>query len=336
MSDHRGILCAGCWTLDQIRIVDHWPNEEELALTLHTDKQGGGSAHNVSIDLKKMDPSLPVYTAGLIGNDVAGEFLMNQAKTWGVDTTQLHSTDAGSTSFTDVMSVESTGKRTFFHHTGTNDLLTPDHIDFKKCPATMLHLGLLGVHRTLDEPWSNEANGWVEILKRAQRENIHTNIEMVSIDAEKNRQLALPCLAHLNSLIINDYEAGCLSNINTIIDGIASADACMAAAKYLLGIGSMDFVIVHYPGGAAAAHKTGDSLLVPAVAIDSASILSSVGAGDAFAAGVLYGVYNQRNLKQSVQIGHAVAAASLRSNTTVGSVTRVERCLQLANVSLDS
>ncbi len=336
MSDRQGILCAGCWTLDQIRIIDRWPIEEELALTLRTDKQGGGSAHNVSIDLKKMDPSLPVYTAGLLGKDAAGEFLLNQAKTWGVDTTQLHSTDAGSTSFTDVMSVESSGKRTFFHHTGTNDLLTPDHIDFKQCPAGMLHLGLLGVHKTLDEPWIKEPNGWVEILKRAQREKIHTNIEMVSIDAEQNRQLALPCLAHLDSLIINDYEAGCLSSIETIIDGVGVAEACMAAAQQLLGMGSMDFVIVHYPGGAAATNKSGDSWLVPSVNVDPVSILSSVGAGDAFTAGVLYGIYNKRKLKQSVQIGHAVAAASLRSNTTVGSVTDVETCLQQANVSLDT
>ncbi len=334
MSLRKGILCAGCWTLDQIRIIDHWPNEESLALTLRTDKQGGGSAHNVSIDLKKMDASLPVYAAGLLGKDVAGDFLVEQAKLSGVDTTQLQRTADATTSFTDVMSVESTGKRTFFHHTGANDLITPDHINVERCRAKILHLGLLGVHKILDEPWKQEVNGWVEILKRAKSVGLHTNIEMVSIDADVNRRLALPCLKYLNSLIVNDYEAGCLSRIETIHNGEADADACMSAAKHLLSIGAMDFVIVHFPGGAAAVNKSGDEFLVPSINVKPDLIKGSVGAGDAFSAGVLYGVHSERPLEQCVLLGHAIAAASLRSETTVGSVTTVDECLRLAQIQL--
>lgn len=334
MIKQSGILCAGCWTLDQIRIIDHWPSEEALARTLRTDRQGGGSAHNVSIDLKKMDASLPVYTAGLLGQDAAGDFLFDQAMRWGVDTNQLLRTTNASTSFTDVMSVESSGKRTFFHHTGANDLLTPDHIDFDQCQAGLLHLGLLGVHKLLDSPWNNETNGWVEVLKRAQAKGIHTNIEMVSIDPQVNRKLALPCLEHLDSLIINDYEAACLSRIETIQHGETNADACMAAAEQLLQAGAMSFVIVHYPQGAAAISRAGEQFFVPSVDIDTLFVKSSVGAGDAFTAGVLYGVYKQYSLQESIQLGHAVAAASLQSETTVESVKSVDECLKLAGIEL--
>jgi len=332
MSDRGGILCAGCFTLDQIRIVDHWPNEEALAMTLRTDQQGGGSAHNVAIDLKKMDPKLAVCTAGLLGKDAAGDFLFDQATRWGVDTTQLQRTANASTSFTDVMSVESTGKRTFFHHTGANDLMTPDHIDFKTANAHMLHLGLLGVHKLLDGPWQSEPSGWVEVLKRAKNSGLHTNIEMVSIDAERNRHLALPCLSYLDSLIINDYEAGCLSQMNTMTANRANADACMAAAEHLLGEGAMKFVIVHYPAGAAVASNTGERVVVPSVPVNNDLVKSSVGAGDAFTAGVLYGVHRRLTLTQSARIGHAVAAASLQSETTVGSVKAVNDCLQDAGM----
>ncbi len=335
MSDRYGIFCAGCWTLDQIRIVNQWPEEESLAMTLRTDRQGGGSAHNVSIDLKKMDHSLPVFTAGIIGTDSAGDFLFEQATHWKVDTTQLHRSSEASTSFTDVMSVESTGKRTFFHHTGANDLVTPDHIDFTHCPANILHLGLLGVHKILDEPWENEPNGWVEVLKRAKAKGLHTNIEMVSIDAQTNRRLALPCLDYLDSLIINDYEAACLSNIETIENGQTSADACMAAAEALLKMGSMNTVIVHFPDGAAAINTVGEKMLVPSVTIDTKFVKSSVGAGDAFTAGVLYGKCTGLKLKSCVQLGHAVAAASLQSDTTVGSVKSVDECLQLAGITIE-
>jgi len=332
MKNGGGILCAGCWTLDQIRIINHWPTEETLALVLHTDQQGGGSAHNVSINLKKMDASTPVYTAGLLGDDAAAQFLLEQATKWGVDTTQLLCTKEAVTSFTDVMSVQETGKRTFFHHTGANDLLTPAHINFENCPASILHLGLLGVHKILDTPWKQEASGWVDVLKRAQANGLHTNIEMVSIDAEVNRTLALPCLNYLNSLVINDYEAGCLSQINTIVNGKARPEACMAAAEHLLQLGAMDFVIVHFPEGAAAVNKAGERWDIPSITVNPALVKSSVGAGDAFTAGVLYGVYTKRSLKSCVELGHAIAAASLRSETTVGSVVSVEECLQLAAI----
>lgn len=335
MNARQGILCAGCWTLDQIRIINEWPNEEALAVTLRTDQQGGGSAHNVSIDLKKMDTSIPVFAAGLLGNDAAGDFLFEQAIRFGIDTTMLQRSESASTSFTDVMSVESTGRRTFFYHAGANDLITPDQIDVAQCPAKILHLGLLGVHKTLDEPWLKAESGWVEVLQRAKSQGIHTNIEMVSIDPGINRQLALPCLGYLDSLIINDYEAGCLAKIDTVVDGRADADACMAATEYLLDTGSMDFVVVHFPGGATAANRAGKKLFVPSVKVADAEIIGSVGAGDAFTAGVLYGVLSEFQLKQSVQLGHAVAAASLRSATTVGSVKTVAECLQLAELTLD-
>lgn len=335
MTGRDGIFCAGCWTLDQIRIIDRWPDEEALAITLRTDQQGGGSAHNVSIDLKKLDSSAPVYTAGLLGFDSAGDYLFEQASHWGVDTSQLRRVADVSTSFTEVMSVESTGKRTFFHHAGANDLMTPEHIDFSQCPASMLHLGLLGVHHLLDQPWHNEASGWVEVLKRAKQHGLQTNIEMVSIDADTNRRLALPCLAYLDSLIINDYEAGCLSGIETLHNATADADACMAAAEYLLGCGAMDVVIVHFPGGAAAVKRSGVRLLVPSVNVDPTQIKGSVGAGDAFTAGVLYGFYTNADFKRCVQLGHAVAAASLRSDTTVGSVEDLASCLRLSGLSLE-
>ena len=214
-------------------------------------------------------------------------------------------------------------------------MVTPDHIDFTQCPAKILHLGLLGVHKILDAPWNDEPSGWVEVLKRAKAQGLHTNIEMVSIDPETNRRLALPCLEYLDSLIINDYEAGCLCEFNTVSNGKADPDACMQAAEQLLHSGAMDFVIVHFPGGAAAVNKSGEKHLLPSVDVEPDHIKSSVGAGDAFAAGVLYGVYTSRPLKHCVQLGHAIAAASLRSETTVGAIKPVDECLQMAATHLE-
>ena len=71
----RGFICAGCWTLDRVKLIDAWPEEESLAMIDEIDRQGGGSAHNVGIGLKRIDASMPVEGIGLLGHDADGDFL---------------------------------------------------------------------------------------------------------------------------------------------------------------------------------------------------------------------------------------------------------------------
>ena len=328
-----GFICAGCWTLDRIKVIDIWPGEEELAYILETDRQGGGSAHNLAMDIRKLDAGLPVAAIGLLGQDTDGDFLFEQASAQGLDTRQLHRTEQGDTSYTEVMSASGTGKRTFFHHPGTNDLITPDHFDFSHSNARILHLGLLGVHRQLDSPWQNEANGWVAVLKKARQAGLETNIEMVSIAPERNRQIGLPCLAYLDTLIVNDHEIGSLAEVQTIVNGKTDAAQCLKAAELVMQKGSMHLIVVHFPAGAVCLTRDGQSQQCAAVSVDPASVGSSVGAGDAFAAGMLYALHESWPLLNALQLAHATAAASLRSTTTVGSVEDVDTCLQMAGFS---
>lgn len=326
----RGIISAGCWTSDRIKVVDAWPGEEELSNILELDHQGGGSAYNVGIDLRKLAPEIPVYGIGLIGEDTDGQYLLEQASVHGIHTDGIKILANGRTSFTDVITVQSSGKRTFFHYTGTNDHLTPDHFDFTQSTAKILHLGLLGVHRCLDSSWQHEANGWIAILKKAQAAGLHTNIELVSIDPYRNRELCLPCLPYLDTLIINDHEAGGLACVDTLVNGITDVAACEVAAKTLLTLGSMKHVVVHYPAGAICVSRDQSVLRTEAFIVPPEQVKSAVGAGDAFTAGMLYGLHESWLLPDALELAHATAAASLRSSTTVGSVASVEDCLAFA------
>ncbi len=326
----RGVICGGCWTADRIKVVDVWPGEEELANIVALDQQGGGSAYNTGIDLRRMAPDLPVFGIGLVGDDADGQFLFDQATRHGVDTSALQTLPEVRTSFTDVMSAKTTGKRTFFHYTGANDHLTPDHFHFDNTTANILHLGLLGVHACLDSSWQHEANGWVAVLKKAQAAGLHTNIEMVSIDPYRNRELCLPCLPYLDTLIINDHEAGGLVCMDTLVDGVTNVAACEQAARTLLGLGAMQQVIVHYSTGAVCISRDQTVLRTNAFHVPPELVKSAVGAGDAFTAGMLYGIHEHWSLEQSLELAHAAAAASLRSPTTVGSVESVDECLAFA------
>lgn len=326
----RGFICGGSWVVDRINLVDQWPEQETLARITATDQQGGGSAHNFGVDMRKLDATMPVDSIGLLGNDADGDFLFGKAREIGIDTGQLHRTDEAATSYTDVMSVTGTGKRTFFHDVGTNDLLTPDHFDFSSTTCRVLHLGLLGLHRHLDNPWSGDPNGWVTILKNARSAGLETNIELVSIEGDRIRQVGLPCLPYLDTLIVNEIEIGGLSAMPTIKDGRTDRSVCREAAQAVLREGTMRLVTVHYAQGAVCVTREGEVFESASVSVPPEAIGSTVGAGDAFAAGMLWALHEGWPVEHALQLAHAVAASSLRSQTTVGSVEDVDSCLDLA------
>jgi len=330
-TERTGIISAGTWTIDRIKVVDHWPDEEHLAQIIATDIQGGGSGHNLAVDIRKLDSSMPVEVIGLVGNDNDGELLLEYANASGVCARQLHRTDANQTAFTDVVCDNVTGKRTFFHYPGTSDHLSPEHFNLDLCEGRWLHLGLLGVHKIMDSKWQEFENGWVAVLAAAKQHGIATNLELVSIDEKKIRAIAKPCLAYLDSLIINEYELGALAGMPVCNhDGIVDIEKCTKAAQSLISQGSMSVVVVHFPEAAIAVTTSGEILVRDSFEVHPSWIKSTVGAGDAFAAGMLYGLHESWSLDASVELGHASAAASLRAATTVDSVQSIQACLEFA------
>lgn len=328
----RGFICAGCWTLDRVKLIDTWPDEESLAMIGEIDRQGGGSAHNVGIGLKRIDSALPVEGIGLLGSDADGDYLYARACEYGIDTHQMHRTDKVANSFTDVMTVKDSGRRTFFHHTGTNDLLTPDHFDFQTSSARYMHLGLLGVHALLDSQWQDFANGWVAILASAKAAGLETSIELVSIEAGRIRELALPCLPLVDRLIVNDQEIGALSGIDTIVAGNAIPERCMRAARAVRQIGDASLVAVHYPGGAVAVDSQGRCYTSRSLELAPEKVVGAVGAGDAFTSGMLYALHEGWSIERALELGHAVAASSLQSATAVESIGTLEQCMALSGL----
>lgn len=242
----------------------------------------------------------------------------------------MRRTDAAATSYTDVVSDTTTGRRTFFHHVGTSDLLTPDDFDFSQTGCRVLHLGLLGLHGILDNPWRDDPNGWVTILKKARSAGLETNIELVSIDADRIRRTCRPCLAHLDTLIVNDHEIGALADLPTVRDGTTDVALVRQAAESILAAGAMRLVVVHHPDGAICASRDGQIVERPSVPVPPERIGSTVGAGDAFAAGMLFALHEAWPIAHALELAHATAAASLRSPTTVGSVEDVDTCLEMS------
>lgn len=328
--ERKGIICGGCWLVDYNNQIDHWPEQGTRTEIVARQFEGGGPAHNLALDLAQLAPGFPIRATGLVGNDDAGRYLSAACEARGIDHSALNAIDGVATSHTDVMTVRATGKRTLFHHQGANARLTPDHFDFSGSPAKILHLGAPGIHAAMDKPCGDDANGWVNVLRRARNAGIRTNLEMVPGVADDIRRLVMPCLAHLDTLIINDHEAGLLTGIDVVAGGITSAGAARRAAIALLVRGPLELVVIHFPGGCIAATRDGEVIAKPSLDVPPEAVIAANGAGGAFAAGVLYGIHETWPIGESLTLGLCVAASALRSASPTASVGTVGECLALA------
>ncbi len=331
MSNRRsGIVTAGTWCVDRNKLVEFWPAEEAAVEILEVETRGGGSACNLGIDVRKLDPAIPVETIGLVGDDEDGRFLASEADAHGIDRTQMQVTAAAPTQYTDAYGSRRSGRRTHIYYQGTAALLTPEHFDFARTTGRILHLGLPGVHRRMDAPWGTDPNGWVTVLKQARAAGLETNLELASVDTARIAALARPCLPCLDLLIVNDVEIGAIAGEQTSSDGHTDVEACVRAARHVLASGSMRVVAVHFPMGAVALTREGELVRRASVRVPPDAVAGANGAGDAFAAGFLYGYHQGWSLEDSVSLAHAAAAASLRAMSTTGSVESWRACLEVA------
>jgi len=330
-SPRRGFLTGGTWCADHNKTVERWPREDTVTQILGETVEGGGSACNFAIDIRRLDPSMPVATIGCIGDDADGAILLAQADAAGLDRSGMVILPDQRTNYTDAYTATATGRRTHLFLPGASAHLSPDHFDFSRSTARIFHLGLPGIHDLMDGPWKGEANGWAATLKAARAAGLETNFELVQIAPERLRGFVEPCLGHLDTLVINDYEVGAITGRATTDDGQTDVEACLEAGALVMERGAMKVLAIHFPSGGLAFERDGTVTRVPSVDVPPAVVKGANGAGDAFAAGFMYGWHEGHPVADALRLAHACAASSLRSVGTTGSVETVAGCLALAD-----
>jgi len=340
MSARNGILCAGTIVVDVGKVIDRYPPPERLALIDSMSLSTGGPAVNLARDLVRLGAPFPLAVAGVVGDDPHADFLLGELAGDGIDVSGIRRSADAATSFTDAMVVRDGGSRTFFHHIGANALIGPEDVALATSIARIVHLGSPGLHPRLDAPLDGDdggspANGWVAILTEARRLGLRTNMELVTLDPAVQRRLVLPCLPLLDTLVINELEACALAGIDPATLGtIGGADEpdwpeLEAVAGRLIELGVGTVAAVHFPGGCVAASATGGLTRHGSVRLPREQIVSSVGAGDAFASGVVFGVHEGWPVEDCLRAGVCAAAASLRSAGTSDGVLPLADCLAL-------
>ncbi len=311
MKARSGILAGGNWIVDKLKFVDTYPQQDALANILSESVGNGGGPFNVLIDLAKLGAPFPLAGVGLIGADADGEWISAQCARHRINASQLRTHPAAHTSYTDVMTVKATGRRTFFHQRGANAFLDDEHFDFDASLAKFFHLGYLLLLDRLDQPDTEFGTVAARVLQRAKKSGCQTSIDVVSEDSHRFADIVLPALPYVDHCFLNEFEIERTTGVEIRQKQGVNLAALQAAAQRLIEAGVREWVVVHFPEGACALGRDGRLHIQGSLCIPQSKIVGTVGAGDAFAAGVLYGLHEGFPIETALRHGVCVAASCL-------------------------
>ena len=190
----RGLLAAGNWIIDQVKIIDVYPQPEQLANIRDQSQGTGGAPFNVLVNLAKSGVPFPLFGAGLVGQDALGKQILDTCRTHKIDVTQMRATAKAPTSYTDVMTEQGHGRRTFFHARGANALWDGADLNFKKSSARIFHLGYLLLLDALDQPDAKFGTRAARLLALAHDAGLKTSVDVVSEDSDRFSKIVNPAL----------------------------------------------------------------------------------------------------------------------------------------------
>lgn len=329
-SHRNGIAAAGNWIVDHVKIIDTWPEQETLANIVDERRGSGGAPYNVLMDLAALRAKFPLTAVGVLGNDAEGDAIEREMADRDVRCFFRRS-ETLPTSYTDVMTVRVTGRRTFFHNRGPNDELGPADFRWDDLDCRILHLGYLLLLESLDAVDAEFGTVAARVLAEARRRGIHTSVDVVSESSDRFQRVARPALPYTDTVICNEIEAGRIAGIDIRRGNSLSRLALSEAARLLLELGVHEFVVIHAPEGGFARGKDGAEWFRPSLSLPEGYVQGAAGAGDAFAAGYLLAAHENRPMPDRLTLAVCAAAASLSDPTCSQGVGSEAEVLALAD-----
>ena len=319
----ENIVLAGSMLVDNVKMISRWPDKGMLVQISSVKRAVGGAVCNSGIDLKVLDPSVTVKALGKLGDDDAGDFVVSTLESRGLDCSLVSRVAGVPTSFTDVMTVETTGERTFFNIHGADSTLVPDDVDVAKLDCGIFHFGYLLLLDGMDAPDEEYGTRAARMLAKVRAAGIRTSIDIVSEQSERFARIVRPALRHCDYVVINEVEGSMATGV--------PADDMRGICEGLFELGVGERVVVHRPECGVSMDRDGTFVEVPSLELPSGWIKGSVGAGDAFCAGILYSLLKGTDPEYALRLASCTAAMNLASPDSTGGAKSLAETMELEN-----
>lgn len=199
-------------------------------------------------------------------------------------------------------------------------------IDWDKVTANIFHIGYILLLNALDQPDAEYGSKMARLLHAAQAHGLKTSIDVVSEASDRFARLVPPAMKYTDYCIINEYEAEMTTGVKLRGEAGELIEANLPAAlQAMKDMGVSTWAVIHCPEGGFGLDEQGRFVRMGSLVLPEGYIKGSVGAGDAFCAGVLYGAEKGWTLERAIDLGIASAAASLSAaGATEGMCSQAE------------
>ena len=293
------VVGLGALNIDHIYKVERILNDGEVVVA-ESISFPGGSAANTIYGLAKLGVSTGFI--GAVGDDVDGKIMLLDFQRAGVDISQIRSRHQAKTGLVLCLS-DRLGRRSLCVTPGANSLLTMDDLEFDYInQSRMLHLSSFADDRQFKV-----------VLELMGRLDSSTKVSFGpgALFAAKGLEALTPILSRTYVLFINQNELEQLTGEGII----AGAESCLKQGCRIIavtlgqgtrlelgeGIGRETVIATSY------IRDAGSEYAIQANSRNLAPEVDTIGAGDAFATGFIYGLLNDKGLEECGRLGDIVA-----------------------------
>jgi ribokinase len=294
MSDIE-VAGLGALNLDNIYQVEHILDDGETVIKDFACFPGG-SAANTICGLAKLGVSTGFI--GAVGDDAEGRLLLRDFQKLKVDTSRIRVKPGVSTGSTVCLS-DKTGQRSIYVLPGANNHLTVDDLDIDYVnQAKWLHISSF-----VDEA---QLKLLLESMNRLGT-SVKVSFSPGALYAARGLEALKAIISRTHILIVNSSEMRQLTGD----DITGGAEICLDYGCKVVAVTLGEGAVCQSVEAPCYLMSAENEYLVESVTKDGLTAADTTGAGDAFAAGFLFGMLKGKSLEECGQLGSAVARCSI-------------------------
>lgn len=303
-------------TLGEAMIVFNPGSTGPLQFVHTFEKRVGGAELNLAVGCSRL--GMKTGYISRLGNDEFGRYIHHFIRGEGIDTSQLKLVDGYPTSLNFKERMEDGNTRTFYYRNQSPmKALTVADLDenyFKH--ARVLHL--TGIYPAIEDSNIPVMEKAIELAKKHDvKVSFDPNIRLRMWTKEKARAVLEKILPKVDILLTGDNEM-------EIIMGEKNPQKIINKAREL----GISFVAVKLGEKGSVGYYQGQT--VEAAPVKASTVVDTVGAGDGFNAGVLYGLSHNWDLNKIMQVANTVGSMVVRvvgDNEGLPYYEQVQQCL---------
>lgn len=258
------------------------------------ERKVGGAELNLAVGCARLGLKTGYITK--LGNDEFGRYLLSFIRGKNINTSHINLVDGYPTSLNFKEIMESGDTRTFYYRDKSPTLtLTASDLDeemFKK--AKILHL--TGIYPAIHHDNIKVYKRAIQLAKKHDvKVSFDPNIRLRMWSKEKAREVLSEILPNVDILLAGQDEM-------QIIIGEKNPETIIKKSKDL----GISFIAIKQGSEGSVGYYKGTTIKSPAVR--AAKVADTVGAGDGFNAGILYGLLNAWDLERTLTFANTIGS----------------------------